>query len=327
MQKFLIKIVSLSTVTFVFFLSCVVTGQTLERTNWLSSLKADAVKNGIKEITFDIALSDFRPIKRVIELDRHQPEFTLTFKQYMNRVVPKKRAITGRKKYSDHKILLREIGEKYGVQPRFIVALWGVETDFGRIDGGFPVIHALATLAIDGRRSKFFRAQLLTALSILDQGHITLKNMRGSWAGAMGHFQFMPTSFQTFAVDYDGDGKRDIWNNKKDAFSSAANYLSKSGWRNDQTWGREVKIPKTLDPDLIDLKVRKTMIEWKNLGVEKVDGRELPKRNLIGSLVKFDGSSPRVFLTYKNFNTIMKWNRSTYFAVAVGTLAEKIGPQ
>ena len=222
-------------------------------------------------------------------------------------------------------MLLNEIGNRYGVQPRFIVALWGVETDFGRIDGGFPVIHALATLAIDGRRSKFFREQLITAIRILDQGHITLDKMRGSWAGAMGYFQFMPSSFVSFAIDYDNDGKRDIWQNKKDAFASAANYLSKSGWRNDQTWGREVRIPKGFDKKLVGLKIRKDTSEWRNLGVLRVDGGDLPKRNLMGSIVMVNGPKSRVFLTYSNYQTILKWNRSNFFAVAVGMLAEKIG--
>jgi len=222
-------------------------------------------------------------------------------------------------------MLLNEIGKKYGVQPRFIVSLWGVETDFGRIDGGFPVIHALATLAIDGRRSKFFREQLITAIRILDQGHITLDKMRGSWAGAMGNFQFMPSSFVSFAIDYDNDGKRDIWENKKDAFASAANYLSKSGWRNDRTWGREVRIPKAFDKNLVGLKIRKNMSEWRELGVLRVDGGALPKRNLMGSIVIVNGPNSRVFLTYSNYQTILKWNRSKFFAIAVGMLAEKIG--
>jgi len=209
------------------------------------------------------------------------------------------------------------------VQPRFIVAFWGIETDFGRLDGGFSVVAALATLAYDGRRSKFFRGELIRAIRILDQGHITPERMKGSWAGAMGNFQFMPSSFENFAVDYDGDGKRDIWRNKKDAFASAANYLSKSGWKNDQTWGRQITLPAGFDQKLVGLKVRKRMSEWQALGVRKVDGSALPKRELMASLVQ--ATRGPVFLTYNNYRVILKWNRSTYFAVAVGTLAEKIG--
>jgi membrane-bound lytic murein transglycosylase B len=302
-----------------------VVAQTVDIADWLEALKAEVIEKEIRVSTFEQALSNFKPIQRVIDLDRRQPEFTLTFDQYLRRVVPKQRVIRGRGKLTKHKMLLNEIGKKYGVQPRFIVSLWGVETDFGRIDGGFPVIHALATLAIDGRRSKFFRGQLITAIRILDQGHITLDKMRGSWAGAMGYFQFMPSSFVSFAIDYDNDGKRDIWQNKKDAFASAANYLSKSGWRNDQTWGREVRIPKGFDKKLIGLKIRKDVSEWRDLGVLRVDGSALPKRNLIGSIVMLNGPNSRVFLTYSNYQTILKWNRSNFFAVAVGTLAEEIG--
>mgnify|MGYP000249873476 FL=1 len=306
-------------------LSTSIAAQTVDIADWLEALKAEVIEKEIRVSTFEQALSNFKPIQRVIDLDRRQPEFTLTFDQYLKRVVPKQRVIRGRKKLTKHKMLLNEIGKKYGVQPRFIVSLWGVETDFGRIDGGFPVIHALATLAIDGRRSKFFREQLITAIRILDQGHITLDKMRGSWAGAMGYFQFMPSSFVSFAIDYDNDGKRDIWQNKKDAFASAANYLSKSGWRNDQTWGREVRIPKEFDKKLVGLKIRKNMSEWRELGVLRVDGGALPKRNLMGSIVMVNGPNSRVFLTYSNYQTILKWNRSNFFAVAVGMLAEKIG--
>ena len=306
-------------------LSTSVVAQTVDIADWLEALKAEVIEKEIRVSTFEQALSNFKPIQRVIDLDRRQPEFTLTFDQYLRRVVPKQRVLRGREKLTKHKMLLNEIGKKYGVQPRFIVSLWGVETDFGRIDGGFPVIHALATLAIDGRRSKFFREQLITAIRILDQGHITLDKMRGSWAGAMGNFQFMPSSFVSFAIDYDNDGKRDIWENKKDAFASAANYLSKSGWRNDRTWGREVRIPKAFDKNLVGLKIRKNMSEWRELGVLRVDGGALPKQNLMGSIVTVNGPNSRVFLTYSNYQTILKWNRSKFFAIAVGMLAEKIG--
>jgi len=306
-------------------LSTGVVAQTVDIAGWLEALKAELIEKEIRVSTFEQALSNFRPIQRVIDLDRRQPEFTLTFDQYLRRVIPKPRVAMGRKKLTKHKKLLSQIGKKYGVQPRFIVALWGVETDFGRIDGGFPVIHSLATLALDGRRSKFFRKQLITAIQILDQGHITLEKMRGSWAGAMGNFQFMPSSFVNFAIDYDNDGKRDIWQNKKDSFASAANYLSKSGWKNDQTWGREVRIPKSFDKKFVGLKISKYISKWRELGVLRVDGGDLPKRNLKGSLVMVNGPNSRVFLTYSNYLTILKWNRSNFFAVAVGMLAEKIG--
>jgi membrane-bound lytic murein transglycosylase B len=297
--------------------------QQVDFATWKKALRAEVVGKGIRGETFDKAFVNVAPIKRVIELDRRQPEFTLTFDQYFSRVVPKRRVLTGRKKLAENIEILTEIGKKYGVQPRFIVAFWGVETDFGRLDGGFSVVAALATLAHDGRRSKFFRGELIRAIRILDQGHITPERMKGSWAGAMGNFQFMPSSFENFAVDYDGDGKRDIWRNKKDAFASAANYLSKSGWKDDQTWGRRIALPSRFDQKLIGLKVRKKMSEWQALGVRKVDGTALPKRELTASLVQ--AKRGPVFLVYNNYRVILKWNRSTFFAVAVGTLAERIG--
>ena len=181
--------------------------------DWKEKLKIEAIEKGISKNTLDLAIDDFKPIKRVIELDRRQPEFTLTLDQYLKRVVPSRRIKKGRLMLAKNNKILEKIGKKYSVQPRFIIALWGIETDFGRLDGGFSVVHSLATLALDGRRSKFFRKELIRALRILDQGHINIRDMRGSWAGAMGHFQFMPSSFENFAVDYDNDGKRDIWRN------------------------------------------------------------------------------------------------------------------
>lgn len=296
---------------------------------WLRGLRAEAVEKGIRAQTLDSALKGIQPIPRVIELDRRQPEFTMTFDQYIERVVPQSRVDTGKARLRENRELLNEISQKYGVQPRFIVAFWGIESDFGRLDGGFSVVNSLATLAYDGRRSSFFRAELIRALRIIDQGHTTAEAMKGSWAGAMGHFQFMPSTFESFAVDYDGDGKRDIWGNKKDAFASAANYLSRSGWKGDQTWGRQVKLPAGFNKALIGLETKKSLEEWSRLGVARSDGTPLPttRSDVQGSLVVADnknGPGP-TFLIYDNYRVTLKWNRSTFFAVAVGTLAERIG--
>jgi membrane-bound lytic murein transglycosylase B len=296
---------------------------------WLKGLRSEAAEKGIRAQTLDRALSGLQPIPRVIELDRKQPEFTLTFDQYISRVVPQSRVDTGKARLRENRELLDEISKKYGVQPRFIVAFWGIESDFGRLDGGFSVVQSLATLAFDGRRSAFFRAELIRALRIIDQGHTTADSMRGSWAGAMGHFQFMPSTFESFAVDYDGDGKRDIWSNKKDAFASAANYLSRSGWKGDQTWGRQVKLPTGFDKSLIGLDTKKSLEEWSKLGITRSDGGPLPtaRSDVSGSVVVADnknGAGP-AFLIYDNYRVTLKWNRSTFFAVAVGTLAERIG--
>ena len=293
---------------------------------WLKGVRIEALGKGIGQSTLDQAFADLQPIPRVIELDRRQPEFTLTFDQYLARVVPAARIEKGQQKFLENRALLEEVGRKYGVQPRFIVALWGIETDFGRISGGFPVIGALATLAYDGRRSDYFRRELMDALRILDQGHISVAEMMGSWAGAMGQSQFMPSSFVRYAQDYDGDGKRDIWTNKADVFASAANYLARAGWRDDQTWGRQVRLPQGFDRSLASLDVERRIHEWQAMGVRQADGGDLPTRDLMASIVlPADDQPDTAYMVYNNFKTILRWNRSKYFAVAVGTLADGIG--
>jgi len=294
---------------------------------WLTDVRAEARQNGISDAILDAALTGVQPIPRIIELDRNQPEFKLKVDEYLARVVTQGRIDLGRKLMARHAALLDEIEAKYGVQKRFIVALWGIETDYGRITGGFPVITALATLAHDGRRSAFFRAELMHALRILEDGHIQAKDMKGSWAGAMGQSQFMPSSFHRFAADHDGDGAKDIWGTLPDVFASIANYLSGSGWRDDLTWGREVALPAGFDRSVVNEEVRKTLPEWQALGVRRAAGGNLPTRAVEGRIVEVtqrDGSA-RHFVAYDNFDTILKWNRSTYFAIAVGTLADALG--
>ena len=292
---------------------------------WLKRFKKEASVAGISEETIETAFIDVQPIPRVIELDRRQPEFTLTFKKYLERVVSNRRIKLGKKLLQKHGSLLSEIGKKYNVQSRFIVALWGIETDFGRLTGGFPVIASLATLAFDGRRSKFFRRELLLALKIIDGGHISAENMIGSWAGAMGQNQFMPSSFHAYSVDYDGDGAKDIWNTLADVFASTANYLSKSGWKVDQTWGRPVTLPKDFSKKLLGRKVKKRLHDWQLLGIRKADGGDLPVRNLRASIVcpERGGVGP-AFAAYHNYGVILKWNRSDYFATAVGQLSDRL---
>ena len=298
--------------------------------DWLKDLRVEALDKGIRPATLDAALTGIQPIPRVIELDRKQPEFTLTFAQYLERVVPVSRQNKARDRFKTHKQLLDEIGKKYGVQPRFIVALWGIETDFGRVTGGFDVIPALASLAYDGRRSAFFRKELFHALTIIDQGHVSADNMKGSWAGAMGQSQFMPSSFVQYAQDYDGDGRRDIWSTQADVFASAANYLKRVGWRDDITWGRQVQLPTSGKASrdnsmaLHDNKTWKGLNDWAALGVTSFDGSDLPSRNIQARLVMPDGKDGPAYLAYKNFEAILKWNRSNYFAIAVGTLSDSM---
>ena len=292
---------------------------------WREGVRSEALGLGISTMIFDAAFADVEPIPRVIELDRSQPEVTLTFDQYVERVVPESRVVKGRKLLAEHRDLLEPIGRKYGVPPRFIVALWGIETNFGQYLGGFPVIASLATLAYDGRRSAYFRQELLHALRILEDGHITPEAMMGSWAGAMGQSQFMPSSFVNYAVDQDGDGRRDIWGTQGDVFASAANYLAQAGWRAGETWGRHVTLPAGFDHALTGLEVKKTLAEWQALGLRRADGTDLPQADISGSVVLPGGEGGPAYLVYNNYRTIMRWNRSFYFATSVGLLADGIG--
>ncbi|MCE2594951.1 lytic murein transglycosylase [Motilimonas cestriensis] len=292
---------------------------------YLSAIKAEAIEQGISEKVAQQALSQAKFIERAVKLDKSQPEFKQTLDTYLPKAVPQWKIKQARDLYKKHRVELEKIGKDFGVQPRFIVALWGIETNFGGYTGNFDVVSALATLAYDGRREAFFKEQLFAALTILDEGHISLDKMQGSWAGAMGQCQFMPTSFLTYAVDYSGDGRKDIWQTKSDVFASAANYLKMSGWNNDLTWGRQVKIPENLDISLTGLKQsQKTLAQWQALGVRKADGSDLPTRDISAWLVLPDDEHGRAYLAYDNYATLMKWNRSNYFVAAVGTLADSI---
>ncbi len=289
---------------------------------WLQELKQEAKSRGIKDEVLERALGGVRLIPRVIELDRKQPEFTLTFWSYLNRAVNDKRIQKGKQLLVTHKKLLADIHKKYGVPPRFLVAFWGLESNFGQYTGTFPVVGALVTLAHDRRRAKFFREQLLAVLGLIDQGDIAL-GTKASWAGAMGNHQFIPTTYRDFAVDYDGDGKRDLWNTLPDIFASAANYLSRAGWDKDRTWGREVKLPDGFAYDLSGLKIKKTLKEWQQLGVRRANGKNLPNVNIDASIILPSGYQGPAFLVYKNYRTIMIWNRSILYALAVGHLADQ----
>ena len=294
---------------------------------WLDNFKIRAEKSSISRTTIDETLSRVELIPRIIELDRNQPEFTLTLSQYLRNVISKKRIKKGISKIRENWELLNIISNEYNVQPRFIVALWGIETDFGRVTGGFPVIDALVTLSYDGRRSKYFSKELINALKIIDQGHISYNQMIGSWAGAMGQTQFMPSSFLSYAQDYNKDGRKDIWGTKEDALASAANYLSKLKWNNNETWGREVIVNDNfiLSEDELTLQNKKKISDWQSLGVRRMDGSDLPKKNIEGYLIKIkDTNKERYFLVYQNFKKILKWNTSNYFAIAVGILSDSI---
>ena len=294
--------------------------------SWLSDFKRDASSQGISQDTLDDAFADTRPLDRVLTLDRKQPESTLTLDEYLENVLTPKRIKDGRKFYAENRSLLKKIGAEYGVQPRFIVALWGIETNYGRNTGGFSTIDSLATLAYDGRRSEFFREELVNALKVLRSEHMPAADMKGSWAGALGQCQFMPSSFLKYAVDYDHDGKHDIWHTKADVFASIANYLESSGWDGEEGWGRRVKLPRGFDVSLADIKSEKTLAEWKKLGVRKTDGTALPSTQSPASVIMVgEGEDAVPYIIYSNYKVILKWNRSRFFATAVGTLADRIG--
>ena len=291
---------------------------------WLQDLRSEALGKGIATVVLDQALTGIAPIPRVIELDRAQPEFTQTFSQYLEKRVTRSRIDAGVRAFDENRALLEEVGLKYGVQPRFIVALWGMETNYGGYMGRFSVIESLATLAYDGRRSAYFRTELLNALQILNEGHISADAMEGSWAGAMGQCQFMPSSFLKLAVDYDRDGRRDIWGTRADVFASIANYLSSHGWNPDETWGRKVTLPRAFDRSLTGLETKRDLSFWSDLGVRRADGTSLPPVSIVGSIVTPAKDDPAIaYLAYGNFDRIMRWNRSTYFATAVGTLSDE----
>lgn len=291
---------------------------------WLAALRVEALKEGISAATFDSAMAGVKPLPKVLERDRHQPEFRLTFNTYLDRSINDARVARAKSLLAQNRDLLNKVEQRYGVQPRFLVAFWALESNFGDHTGGFSVIEALTTLAYDPRRNDFFRTQLLHALRIIDEGHITADDMTGSWAGAMGQLQFIPSTFTGYAVDYDNDMRRDIWHSLPDIFASAANFLKSQGWQGDRTWGREVRLPEDFDWDLTGLKVRKPLSEWQALGVRRADGSALPQVAIDASLIIPAGHRGQAFLVYQNFRSILSWNNSILYAIAVGHLADRI---
>ena len=305
---------------------------------YVLTLKADALAKGFSQTFIDESFAKVEFHKRAVKADRSQPENVETLDTYLPKRVPKWKVDKARALYKEHQVLLNQVGEKYQVQPRFIVALWGLETNFGKFTGGYNVISALSTLAYEGRREVFFKKQLMAALTILDEGHISIEDMKGSWAGAMGQNQFMPTSFLGYAVDGDGDGKKDIWNNQADVFSSMANYLQKEGWSDQLTWGRQVKLPKDFDYSLAIPKntgsrknwlkawseTERTLAQWQALGVRRADGTNLPNVDIKAALVFPDDENGRVYLAYDNYKSLMHWNLSYYFVSSVGHLSDRI---
>ncbi|WP_199527728.1 lytic murein transglycosylase [Pseudoalteromonas sp. bablab_jr004] len=306
---------------------------------YVAALKKEALEKGYDEALVDQALATAKFKKKVISADKNQPEVKETLETYLPKRVPQWKIDRARKLYKENQEVLEKVAKEYGVQARFIVALWGLESNFGKIQGGHSVIASLVTLAFDGRRETMYKNQLWAALDILKEGHITLDKFKGSWAGAMGQTQFMPTSFNAYAVDYNGDGRKDIWTTEEDAFASIANYLKQAGWNDDLTWGRQVKLPEGFDNSNILKRGTKTrsqwleywkdsersLADWQALGVRKMDGSDLPNVDITAAMVMPDDVNGRMYLAYDNYKALMHWNRSYYFATSVGYLSDRIG--
>ncbi|MEL0639678.1 lytic murein transglycosylase [Pseudoalteromonas aliena] len=320
-------------------ISPVVAKTQAEFQDYLANLKQEAIAKGYEAKLIENAFATATYKEKVVSADKNQPEVKETLETYLPKRVPQWKIDRARKLYSENKEVLEKVAKEFGVQARFIVALWGLESNFGTIQGGHNVISSLVTLAFDGRREALYKRQLWAALDILKSGHITLDKFKGSWAGAMGQTQFMPTSFNAYAVDYNNDGRKDIWTTKEDAFASIANYLKQEGWNDSLTWGRQVQLPENFDSKYVLVRGTKTrkqwleywndsersLADWQALGVRKADGSDLPNVDVRAALVMPDDINGRMYLAYDNYKVFMHWNRSYYFATSVGYLSDKIG--
>jgi membrane-bound lytic murein transglycosylase B len=301
---------------------------------WLNGVRAEALTRGIGAATLDRALTGLEPVETVIQRDRTQAEIVQTLDQYLSQRVSKRVVQTAQTMRQSHRVLLKAVGEKFGVPPGILVSIWGLESNFGRFSGVRPSIATLATLAYDPRRSAMFRQELFDALTILDSGDVEPAAMRGSWAGALGQPQFMPSSFLLYAQDFDQDGKRDIWKSTPDVFASIANYLSAHGWSRDQTWGREVQVPAAVLEALAQTAPMQTdgclarrqmtvplpLAEWKKLGLKTAAGGALPSAELEASLVS---GAKRHFLVYPNYQALLAYNCVNAYGLSVGLLADR----
>lgn len=290
---------------------------------WVADVRQEALSQGISPATFDEAFAGIQePSRRVKSLSRSQPEHRLTYVKYRDSRVDNYRIVIGRKAYKKNKALVDEVANRYGVDPCFIMSFWGMETSYGNYMGNFPVIKSLATLAYDSKRQDFFRKQLFYALHILNDGHVSLDRFKGEWAGASGQPQFLPSSFMKYAVDYDRDGRKDIWDSKADVFASIANYMKQNGWQRGEPWAIRVKLPSDFDDKLEGKSVVKLTSKWNAMGIRTTDGKPLPYQNLKASIIKPYGGP--AFLAYPNYNMILRYNNSIYYAGAIGYLADKI---
>ena len=291
---------------------------------FLASVRDEAVGSGVSPATVDRAFAGLRPNAKVLELDSHQPEVTQSWDRYRASRVSDQRVAAARQAVQANSVGLQAVRGRYGVDPAIIVAIWGLESNFGGFTGGFSVIEALATLAADGRHNGFFRTELISALRILDHGDITLPRMTGSYAGAMGQPQFMPSSYLDYAVDFDGTGRRDIWGNRNDVLASIANYLAKSGWRAGEPWGQRIAVPAGFNSGPNGRDDRRPLAAWAKLGITRLDGTAFSHPDASGGVVMPDGAGGEAYMTYANFGIIRLYNPSDLYALSVGLLASRI---
>ena len=291
---------------------------------WAKSFKERAIAEGISAKVVEEALDGLEPDMRVVKLDRKQPENKISLTRYLENTITDGRIEKGRDMLIEYAEPLEKASKLYGVQPKYIVALWAIESDFGRQQGDFSVIRSLATLAYEGRRAEFFSKELIAALKILEAENIPSSELRGSWAGAMGNCQFMPSTFLAYAVDASGDGHRDIWSSKQDTFASIANYLGSIGWNKNEEWGRRITVPNDFAASETSLTHGRSASDWARRGIKYEDGTA-PEGSATHYVIYAGKPDEGALLVSKNFNVILQWNRSRYFATAVGTLADAIG--
>ena len=290
--------------------------------NWKKEFKETALRHGVKKSNLNNVLPDLKLLDNVLKSDRKQSEFLLSFWDYTNRTLSESRIKKGREILKENQAFLKSLEKKYGIDATYLVAFWGLETNYGLFKGKIKTMDALATLAFDKRRRSFFTKELITLLKLIDQGETTA--FYGSWAGAFGNFQFMPTTYAAYGVDADGDGKKDIINSLPDAFASAANYLNKIGWKANDRWGREAVFYKKINWNKVALKQKRPVGEWIKLGIKPVQKISALESQTEAKLIMPTGHKGPKFLVYENFNKIMKWNNSTLYALSVGLLSDML---
>lgn len=317
------KVRAAITTCLLFFIASTAQAQQESFAQCLIDLTSHAEEQGVSESSRNL-IKTLQYQAKIIELDRNQPEFVQTFPAYFSKRVNDWRINKGQKMYAKHKAFLAELNVKYGIPGHYLMAFWGLETNYGGYKGDTPTLDALATLACDKRRKTFFTQELMLALKLVERENLNPESMQGSWAGAMGHTQFMPSTYTQYAIDGDGDGKIDLWESEQDALASAANFLRRLGWQPGLRWGREVKLPTEFDYSLAGKTNKRPISDWRALGVMNANGDLLPESDIEAILRVPSGHAGPIFLSYANFNTIMRWNNSEFYAIAVGHLADRI---